>query len=340
MENELTKKGWPITPYVNVFNRPPEKGFNQFFDNPRYSTGYTTLFNTLGMMLETHMLKPYAERVKGSYIFMQTVIKQADKSHQMIKDLRKKSFAHYQVGDQYPLQWQLSEEKFSMINFLGYESEEIISDVTGLQRLKYHRNKPVKQQIRYQDTYVPTLSVTIPKAYVIPQGWHQVIDLLKSNRIYMKPFNQDTVLTVETYRIQDYSTQTNVFEGHYVHDTVTLDKSTERVQFKAGDFYVPSNQKGVRYLLETLEPEATDSFFRWNFFDTILTQKEGFSPYVWEDKARQLLKENPSLKQAFETKKKQDEVFSNNAYLQLQWLHQHSEQYEAAHRQYPIYRLN
>jgi hypothetical protein len=67
LDRKLTEKDWDITPYVNVFNSTPEKGFSQFMDSPRYSTGYTTLFNTLGMMLETHMLKPYKLRVEGTY---------------------------------------------------------------------------------------------------------------------------------------------------------------------------------------------------------------------------------------------------------------------------------
>ena len=44
-----------------------------------------------------------------------------------------------------------------------------------------------------------------------------------------------------------------------------------------------------------MEPSAIDSFFNWNYFDTILQQKEGFSPYVWEDKAADLLRANPKL---------------------------------------------
>ena len=59
-------------------------------------------------------------------------------------------------------------------------------------------------------------------------------------------------------------------------------------------------------MLETLEAEATDSFFNWNFFDTILQQKEGFSPYVFEDTAEKILAENPSLKKAFDEKLKSD----------------------------------
>ncbi len=66
LEDSLALKEWDITPYVNFFNRKSENGFTQFLDSPRYSTGYTTLFNTLGMMVETHMLKPYKQRVEGT----------------------------------------------------------------------------------------------------------------------------------------------------------------------------------------------------------------------------------------------------------------------------------
>ena len=74
LEEKLEAKNWDITPYVNVFNSTPDNGFSQFLDSPRYSTGYTTLFNTLGMMVETHMLKPYKDRVEGTYAIMQSMV--------------------------------------------------------------------------------------------------------------------------------------------------------------------------------------------------------------------------------------------------------------------------
>jgi len=91
--------------------------------------------------------------------------------------------------------------------------------------------------------------------------------------------------------------------------------------------------------LETLEPQAVDSFFSWNFFDTILQQKEGFSPYVWEDKAVEMLEQQPQLKKAFELKKSENTDFANNWYAQLDWLHKQSVHYEKAHLAYPVYRL-
>ena len=95
----------------------------------------------------------------------------------------------------------------------------------------------------------------------------------------------------------------------------------------------------MRYILETLEPSCIDSFFNWNYFDTILQQKEGFSPYVWEDKALMLLKQNPQLQIDFNMKKTFDSEFAENWYAQLDWIHKQSNHYEQAHMTYPIFRI-
>ncbi|MGJ8733287.1 MAG: hypothetical protein ACSHW4_09075, partial [Cellulophaga sp.] len=71
----------------------------------------------------------------------------------------------------------------------------------------------------------------------------------------------------------------------------------------------------------------------------ILQQKEGFSPYVFEDVAAKLLKNNPALKAEFDKIKTEDQGFANNWYAQLDWLHKKSAHYEKAHLQYPIYKL-
>lgn len=61
---DLQKKNIETTPYVNAFGETPDNGFSQFFESPRFGTGYTSLFNTIGFVVETHMLKKYADRVK------------------------------------------------------------------------------------------------------------------------------------------------------------------------------------------------------------------------------------------------------------------------------------
>ncbi|OIQ18807.1 M14 family metallopeptidase [Lacinutrix sp. MedPE-SW] len=339
LEKKLKDKAWDITPYVNVFNNVPEKGFSQFMDYPRYSTGYTSLFNTFGMMVETHMLKPYKQRVEGTYELMKSMIEITEENGQTIKNLREKANTNYTANSKYPLQWEIDTLKNTVLNFKGYEGNQITSKITGSNRLKYDRNQPFTKKVTYNNYFKPTLSITIPKAYIIPQGWHEVIARLKRNKIALIELNKDSTIQVESYKIKDFKSRKSPYEGHYLHYNTTITNTTETITFRKGDYIATTNQPGVRYLIEVLEPQAPDSFFNWNFFDTILQQKEGFSPYVWEDKALEILENNPELKQNFENKKSQDINFNKNWYQQLDWIHKQSEHYESAHLKYPIYRL-
>ena len=338
LERKLTEKDWDITPYVNVFNSTPEKGFSQFMDSPRYSTGYTTLFNTLGMMLETHMLKPYKLRVEGTYELMKSMIEITEEQNEVIASLRKDAWKSYKEKGNYPISWVVDTTQYSILNFKGFEGSFVPSEVTGAMRLKYDRTKPFTKEVNYQNYFKATQEITIPEAYIIPQGWHNVIELLKLNKIEMTQFEADTTIAVESYRIDDYKTRTNVYEGHYPHYNTRVSTETRSVKFYKGDYLVSTNQNGIRYLIETLEPQAPDSFFSWNFFDTILQQKEGFSPYVFEDTAKQLLENDANLKVEFEAKKTSDERFKANWYGQLNWIFEHSNHYEKAYLQYPVYR--
>ena len=339
LEQQLADKDWDITPYVNVFNKTPESGFSQFMDSPRYSTGYTTLFNTLGMMVETHMLKPYKQRVEGTYELMKSMVDITENDGEKIKKLREHANKKLLTNKTYTLNWELDTSKTSMLNFKGFEGEMIPSEITGKQRLKFNRNKPFTKEVSYQNYFKPTDSVTIPSAYIIPQGWWPVIDLLKINNTEMFQLEKDSSYTVEIYKIKDYKSRNTPYEGHYLHYNTTVSSKVKTITFKKGDYLIKTNQTSLRYLLETLEPQAPDSFFNWNFFDTILQQKEGFSPYVWEEKAILILLQNPRLQIELNLKKSYEPDFANNWYAQLDWIHKKSENYEKAHLQYPVYRV-
>lgn len=337
--DSLQQKKWDITPYVNVFNQVPEIGFTQFFDSPRYSTGYSTLFNTLGMMVETHMLKPYKQRVEGTYELMKTFISIAEKDAEKIKKLRKNSFEKYKVGSYYPISWEVDSSKTSTLHFKGFEGRMIPSKITGADRLKYFRDKPFTKEVTYFNNFNATDSVTIPYAYIVPQGYWNIIELLKLNKIEFSEIKKDSTISAEVYRIENYETVNSPFEGHYLHYKTAVSKKVEKMTLKAGDILVKTQQPGVRYLMETLEPSAMDSFFNWNFFDAILQQKEGFSPYVWEDLAEEFLKENPEIKKEFENKKRSEPEFAQNWYAQLSWIYKKSSNYERSHLRYPIVRI-
>ncbi|OAB76239.1 hypothetical protein ULVI_14195 [Cochleicola gelatinilyticus] len=339
LEDSLAKQDWDITPYVNVFNSTPEKGFTQFMDSPRYSTGYATLFNTLGMMVETHMLKPYKQRVEGTYELMKQFISIADKDAELVKELRKNAPSNYKPGSEYPIQWTTDSTQTTTLHFKGFEGTMEPSNITGSNRLRYDTNKPFTRDVTYYNYIKPTKNITIPSHYIIPKGYWDIIELLKLNKIKYTTVKKDTIIASEVYHIKSYKTVNTPYEGHYLHYNTETETTSEDVSVQKGDYLIDTQQRGVRYLLETLEPSAPDSFFNWNFFDPILQQKEGFSPYVWEDKAEQFLEQHPEIKKEFESKKQNDPEFAANWYAQLDWIHKKSPHYEKAHLRYPIVRV-
>jgi hypothetical protein len=336
---DLQKKNIETTPYVNAFTDTPDKGFAQFFESPRYATGYTSLFNTIGFVVETHMLKKYEDRVKVTYEYMRSVINFTDVNYLKIKQLRLKNEEQYKPQKSYTIIWEIDTIKTIPFFFLGYEVSYKKSDVTTGNRLLYDRTKPYKKEVPFSKEYKSVKEIVIPTAYVISRGFWPVIELLKSNGVQMQELKRDTLIEVESYRIADFNTVNSAYEGHYLHRNTTVTTQIKKLAFAKGDYIISTAQKGIKYLLETLEPEGSDSFFNWNFFDTILQQKEGYSNYVFEDTATQILKDNPNLKSEFDTKKQSDAHFLKSPEAQLDWIYKHSAYYEKAHLQYPVYRI-
>lgn len=339
MYKSMQKKGYDLIPYVNVWGKTPDNGWNEYVDSPRYSSGFGTLWSSFCFVSETHMLKPYAQRVDATYELMVSFIEFTSANSKEIKSLRNQTIAKGISQKEFTIGWKHNPDKFQYYLFKGFEAGYKKSEVSGLDRLYYDRNKPYEKQIPIYNQFDAEIVVKKPQAYIIPQGWWKVVDLLKLNQVEMKQLEKDTEIEVEVYKIENYEAALVAYESRHINSKVEISKTIQKRQFRKGDWYIPMNQKANRFLMETLEPQATDSYFVWNFFDGILQQKEGFSPYVFEDIAAQYLKENPELRKKLEAKKNSDSEFAQNAYAQLYFVYQHSPWIEPEFMQYPVYRV-
>ena len=337
---KMKEKNFPSTPYVNVFGSTPDKGWQQFIDWPRYSSGYSTLFHTPSVVSETHMLKNYQQRVEATYAYLNTLLEFCATKGDELRKVRKETKGQVAKQTTFDLSWAIDTTYRSSLEFMGYEAEYPISEVTGQKRLKYNRDKPFTKTVPYSNKYNSDLTVMAPAAYVIPQQWTEVIDLLKLNKVEMRTLKTDSLISVEAYRIADYKSFNRPYEGHYKHYGVRVESEKSTMKFRKGDVIVPVNQWRNRYIVETLEPHAPDSYFSWNFFDSILQQKEYFSAYVFEDTAAEILKNDPALKKVFDEKKASDAEFTASSSRQLDFIYRQSEHMENAYMLYPVFRIN
>ena len=335
----MKEKGFDLVPYVNSFGDTPENGWPEYWDSPRYSSGFATLWHSFAFVPETHMLKSYEQRVRSTYALMQCFVEFTSKNSERIKQLRKETKESVKTQIEFPVSWQLDRSQWKEITYKGYEAGRKPSEVSGLPRLYYDRSKPFEKQVKIFNYFPPKVFIKKPTAYIIPQGWWKVIDLLKINKVEMQPLKNDTTIEVEIYHIDDYKTSPRQYEMHHINSEVKISTTKQRLKFRKGDWYIPMNQTANRFLIETLEPQAEDSYFTWNFFDAILGQKEGFSGYAFEDIAADYLKNHPEVKIKLDERRAADTTFAKTANAQLNFVYQNSPYFEPDYLRYPVYRI-
>jgi hypothetical protein len=337
---EMEKVNFEMTPYVDHIAETPDSGIAGFLETPRYATGYTTLHNTIGFITETHMLKSFAKREEATFDLLKIILQKVSNDAELLVKNKRKVDDDVKNQNVFALAWELNKDSSKTINFKGYEGKHKPSEVSGQPRLYYDRSEPFTKPILQFNQYDETIKVEKPFAYIIPQAWDKAIKLLKINNVQMKQLSHDTTLNVNSYYIDNYKTSPRPYEGHYIHSGVEVKIIQNSIRYYKGDYIIYPNQKSNRYIVETLEPQATDSFFAWNFFDAVLGQKEYFSPYVFEDLASALLKKNPELRKQLNEAVQADEKMKNSGQAQLNWVYQHSPYFEKTFLRYPVSRLN
>lgn len=335
---DMNARGWPTCPYVNPIKVTPHDGIEDFLETPRFSTGYAALHHTIGFMPETHMLKPFADRYASMRALVETVLEftihNAEKIHALRATAKNAQKTHW------PVRWKADHSKPSSFRFKGYKAIYSPSKIGNYTRLSYDQDQPWEKDIAYYDNFIEDVFIATPKAYLIPQAWREVIERLQWNGVELQRLVEDKQMQVQSYRIENVVTRATAYEGHMFHDDVQLSKQTENIHARAGDYLLPLNQANARYAVETLEPQAHDSFFRWGFFNSVLEKKEAYSDYVFEDSAFEMLQDEPELKAKFDRwKEKNPELLSDQSVV-LDFIFANGKRFnEPEWRRYPVFSL-
>ncbi|MCF6358581.1 MAG: hypothetical protein L3J54_12325 [Draconibacterium sp.] len=338
--SEMKKGEYELIPYVSWMFRDPKRGIKMDQFSGRYSSGYASMFNSYGMMTENHVYKIYADRVKSCCQFINVLANFTSENADDIIESRKKGFEESMSTKEYTIDSEIDTTVFTEIEFKGYEVDaNQISPVTGLERFGYDRSKPYTNSINFYDVHNATEMVRIPEFYILPQAWKTVIERLVLSKVEFQRLQNDTILEVDIYYIEEFSNAKRPSNGHYFHNKVTTRSETQKINYYAGDLIIPVRQKRIKYLIEMLEPKAKDSFFRWNFFDNILDSREYFSSYGFEENALKYLEEHPEFKKEFQEKQKLDPEFAKNHRAQLAYIYYNTEWAEKTYKRYPVGKL-
>jgi len=329
----------PMCPYFETEGSTPDEGLIGFVDGPRYSTGHAALRQRIGILSETHMLKPYEDRVNATFQLQLATLAAMNEHPLELKEARAKAKTNVATGTSFGFNWALDTTQRTTMEWKGYVVEKVKSEVTGLERIKYDRARPQTSNVPWLDRAKPTLQLDKPKAYLVPQAWREGIERLKLDGVPMSQATVESRDSAEVYRITRFETVASPYEGHYLHHSIETQVTNEEITIQPGDWIIPMGSATDRLVMEVLEPRCADSYFAWGFFDSILQQKEWFSDYVFEDIAAELLSKDPALKAALEAERARDPAFAKDAWAQLYFVYQRSPYFEPGYRRYPVARL-
>ena len=336
----MEREGIPVFPYIEFRSwHDPKSGIDGGVSPPMLSQGYTSLRNRPGLLVETHMLKTYKQRVSATYECFVTSLRILNKEYRNLQDLERKAdtFSSSSGFRQtaFPLEYKVIYNDSTLVDFLGIRYTRVKSEITGDNWYKYGKEKETMKIPYFEKTQVEN-AVKLPEAYIVPAEWRNVIERLKIHGIRISRLTKDTLLKVSTYRFSNPKWQSSPYEGRHPLTDFDIEEITDERIFSAGSALIDLDQPSSRIIAHILEPKGNGSYVYWGFFDAIFEQKEYAENYVMEELAKKMLSENHGLKDEFEKKKRQDVSFAGNSDAILNWFFSKTPYWDARKDLYPI----
>jgi murein tripeptide amidase MpaA len=314
-----------------VSNRSFSEGVLRETFNARYSNGYGDLRHIPTVLVENHSLKPYRQRVLGTYVLLETALEVVG-AH--AAELRSAVAAdRSNRASTLPANWSLAGE-IARKDFMGVEYEQYLSPASGTNEVRWLGRPRLFTQL---PIYGDKAGVTLrrPRAYWVPVTKPEVIERLRLHGVRMETLASARTVKLEMYRLLDPKPAPEPFEGRFALKTgTTTEMRTEN--FPAGSVRVPTDQPLGDLAVVLLEPESVDSFLAWGFFSEILQRTEYIEGYVVAPLAEQMLADDPKLKAEFEAKLASDSKFSGDPKARLEWFYDRSKFYDDHYRLYPV----
>ena len=316
-----------------IDTRNPTKGIRQAPEGPRYSTGYGDFIGVPTVLVENHMLKPYRQRVLGTYILLEAALGLAGQDAGVIAKAKASDLATRPT--EMLTRWRPAPEPIGWIDqFKGVAFDTYVSPASG-RREQVWLGRPTNWRMPVIGQE-PVETVRLPKAWWIPVEQADVIDRLTLHGIRYDRL--DAPLTLPLDRVRLVNPQLMPARDARIPLTTTLQHEDVTETLPAGTVRVPFDQPLGLLAAALLEPESQDSFLAWGFFPEILAAPPGAEDFVRAPIADALLAADPRMKKAFEAKLAADPAFAADGDARLDWLMQQRFDRSPYHHLYPIRR--
>ncbi len=315
-----------------VDDRDMSKGLAATASSPRFSTGWGDAVGLATVLVENHSLKPYRQRVLGTYVLIEQSIRTLAEHGAALRAATAADRARRPaeiVGA-----WKFQSAPGGERTHLPIEYETYASPASGRPEVRWtgRSGKPVTLPVWGSE---PSVRITRPDAYWVPATKPEAIEVLRAQGVEMEVMDAPRTVTVEMIRLKD-AAPAGVLEGHVRMSAAVAGRETREEVYPAGSVRVPTDQPLGQLAMLLLEPEADESLFGWGFFPEITHRTEYIEGYAIAPMAERMLAADPALRAEFEAKLASDPAFAANPEARLSWFYERTPYFDDRWLLYPV----
>ena len=299
---------------------------------PRFSHAYGDLRRLPTVLVENHSLKPFRQRVLGTYVLLESTLEALASGGKALKAAIAEDRALRPTTIN--ANWKDKAEPVAWLDFLTIASEEVASPASGGMVTRFTGKPGPTVRIPVYGSE-PGLQLPVAKAYWVPSTKPEVIARLKAHGIAMEALKEAQTVEVDMVRLAGFKTNAPA-EGRVSVTPSGLTHETRNVTFQPGSVRVSTDQPLGALAAYLLEPESEDSFLALGFFNEILSRVEYMEPYAIAPMAERMLTESPALKADFEKRLREDKDFAASPLRRLQYFYERSPFYDDRYLLYPV----
>lgn len=297
----------------------------------RFSQGYGDARHLPTVIVETHSLKPYAQRVLGTYVLLEsTLALLGDEGNGLRRAVREDEAIR---PGEVPLDWKFSDQP-GTITFKGVEFRISESPISGGKRVEW-TGKPVETTVPSHRLDAAKATARRPTAYWVPAAATDVIERLSLHGIRMERLSEAREVEVEMDRFSEVTFEPEPFEGR-IRVSAKTTRQKRRERFAPGSVRVPTDQPLGTLAMLLLEPASPDSFFQTGFFHWVLQRTEYAEGYIMEPMAERMLGEDAALRAEFERALRDDAKLAASRGERLDWFYRRTPYFDDRWRLNPV----
>jgi hypothetical protein len=274
--------GYDSLPYGNFVDRAePEKGWAVDAFEARYGTNYAGLRNMFTILDENYSHADFKTRVMACFGFVKSILEYTDRNiiemQQILQEANRDTRGSFH-REKFTIDYKT--EQLSQITIKSYEFKK--EKIKPEDREKYppwfgdYLVTPTARHKDYTVPYftkaVPTREIELPEAYILTPYHDDIVRKLKDHGITVEKVRKAAAVKAEKFVIEELKLANGLYQGHVF---VTLKGRYEEADITVpqGSCYISMEQPLARIIATLLEPECSDSFAAWGFFNRELARQ-------------------------------------------------------------------